>query len=98
MSILAGNVVQVYNKFKDKHGTLINPTAVEVTIRYPDLSETTFVYGVDAEVVRESTGVYYINIDTTGLAGDFDAKWVSTGVGQGVSQTSFTTIAPDISP
>jgi hypothetical protein len=96
MSILVGNVVQVYAKFKDKHNALIDPTTVSVKIRTPAGVDTTYTYGVNPEVLKESTGVYYININTTGQTGTWFAKWTSTGTGQGVGQTNFTVEATDI--
>ena len=96
MTILVGNVVQVYAKFKDKHGTLIDPSSLNVKIKKPDLTEATYTYGIAVQVVKESTGIYYINIDTTGQTGTWYAKWTSTGTGQGVAQTSFTVNATEI--
>ncbi len=96
MSVLAGSVVQFYYKIKDKHGTLIDPSSLNVKIRNPSLVDTTYTYGVHAQVVRESTGIYYINIDTTGTTGTWRAKWTSTGTGQGVAETSLIVDATQI--
>lgn len=95
MSVLAGNIVQSYAKFKNKSNVLVNPTTVQVKVKQPDLTETTYIYGVDPEVVRESTGIYYINLDTTGKSGTWYVKWNSLGT-QGVAQTNFTVVDTDI--
>lgn len=37
-----------------------DPSTVRFTLKKPSEIVTTYIYGVDAEVVRESTGVYYL--------------------------------------
>lgn len=96
MSVLVGNIVQVYAKFYNKENVLIDPTSLNVKIKDPAAVITTYTYGIAVQVVRESLGVYYINIDTTAQTGTWYAKWTSTGTGQGVAQTNFTVIATEI--
>lgn len=42
---------------------------------------STYTHGVDSEVVKSSTGVYYIDIDLD-RGGTWYVRWFSTGTGQ----------------
>lgn len=90
MSVLVGNVVKVKATFKDETNVKGDPAVVAVSVQEPDATITTYVYGTDVEVVRESVGVYYIELDTTDQTGDWEAIWHSTGTLQAVGQTKFT--------
>lgn len=43
-------------------GALVDPVTLRVKVRNPRLEITTYVYGVDAEITRPSTGEYEISI------------------------------------
>ncbi|MGD9879036.1 MAG: hypothetical protein AB7E70_20935 [Hyphomicrobiaceae bacterium] len=47
--------------FKDADGEAADPTAVTFRIMEPDGTETTYVYGTDAELVKAGTGDYYVH-------------------------------------
>lgn len=40
--------------------TPVDPTTVTFKMKEPDATTTIYVYGTHAEVVREGTGVYYV--------------------------------------
>lgn len=90
MTILAGNLVKVQATFKDMDGVKRDPADVSVTRQKPTGAPETFVYGTDPEVVRASTGVYYLLNDTTGQVGDWEFVWNSLGTYQAAGETSFT--------
>lgn len=91
MSVLIGNLIKVQAVFKDANGDNQDPATVEVRrLRPGDGSPTTYVYGVDSEVVRASTGVYYIENDTTDLPGTWQFVWNSSGTYQAAGETQFT--------
>lgn len=46
------------------NGTLTDPTTVTAKIKAPSGNVSTYVYGTDAELVRESTGVYHVDVVT----------------------------------
>lgn len=55
----------------DETGDPIDPIAVSIRWSYiGDTTTTTWVYGVDAQVIRDSTGVYHADNDTTGKGGE----------------------------
>jgi|SRR5690606_12147698 len=76
--ILIGNGVTSTQEFKNSSGVLTNPTSVTVTVREPDDTKTTYTYGTDPEVVRDSTGIYYISI-VPDAAGPWGFYWLGTG-------------------
>lgn len=49
--------------FRGEDGNLADPTVVEFSIREPDDVVTTYIYGEDAELVRDTAGVYYVRWD-----------------------------------
>lgn len=89
-----GNLVKLEAEYRDPANALFNPTAVSIKVTNPAGTTTTYVYGTDADLIRSSTGMYYINIDTTDKPGKWKYRWYSTGTGQAASNNlSFDVIA-----
>jgi hypothetical protein len=61
---------------------------VKVSVRTPGRVVTTYTYGVDVAVVKDSTGNYHIDIDAN-AAGTWHARWFSTGTGQAAEEMEF---------
>lgn len=75
---------------KDETDTLFDPTTLQVVFQVPPYDEahtTTYTYGVDAEVIKISTGVYrcVVYCDFTG---NLRGLWRSTATNQ-ESRTPF---------
>lgn len=70
-----GSLVNVVGYFFVS-GTATDTTAM-LTVVYPSQQEDTFVYGTDALLTRNSTGVYARNLDTTGKRGMWIYTWWS---------------------
>lgn len=90
---LQGNQIRVERTFKrglagaDGVG---DPSTVTYKYRKPgSTTVTSLVYGTDAEVVRDSTGVYHVDLelDTAGIWTDW---WVTTGQPDTVSEETFS--------
>lgn len=64
--------------FKDIDGALADPTGVIAKYESPAGSETTKTYGSDAEVVKVSTGEFYIDV-TLSSDGNWTLRWNGTG-------------------
>lgn len=77
-----GALVTVQGTFRNSSNVLADPTTVKLTVREPDGTTTTYVYGTDAIVVKSSTGIYTANLDTTSKRGLWLYTWWSTGAGQ----------------
>lgn len=72
-----GNIKRVSAVFT-VGATETDPTAVTVRVRAPDGTETSYVYGVDAEVVRTAVGRF--RFDLTGTqAGEYLVRFEGTG-------------------
>lgn len=81
MTVLAGNVVAVRVEFViTETGADTNPTTVTFTFTDPTGTETEYVYGVDAELIRDSTGHYHVEIPAS-IVGVYNYDWEATGSG-----------------
>lgn len=69
-------------------GAALDPDVVSVSIRDPDGTVTTYVYGTDDEVVKDGTGSYHMDVDAD-TAGVWFYRWFSTGDGQAAEERSF---------
>lgn len=80
-TVIAGTLVRFYTStpFTNISGTVTDPTEVKFGYTVNGGPPTTFTYGVGAQVVRDSTGTYHIDIDTTGLSGTWTYTWVGYG-------------------
>lgn len=83
-TVIAGTLVRFYTStpFTNISGTVTDPTEVKFGYTVNGGPPTTFTYGVGAQVVRDSTGTYHIDIDTTGLSGTWTYAWVGYGTVQ----------------
>lgn len=68
--------------------TLTNPTTLKFKVKNPAGTITTYTYGTDAELVRDSTGAYHIDISAT-QAGTYRYRWESTGTAAGAEEGAF---------
>ena len=58
-----GDLIRITGTFVDVDGAEIDPTTVVAKFEDPSGNETSYTYGVDAELVKSDTGVYYFDID-----------------------------------
>lgn len=98
-SYLEGSLVRVNNVdptgtppgFVNSSGALADPTTVKFYYEREDIpGETTLVYGVDGALVKESTGIYHVDLDTTSKPGAWIYRWEGTGSVQAASRGKFT--------
>lgn len=83
-----GDLARSSNTFKNASDVVTNPTTVTVKVEDPSGNESSYVYGTDSEVVRDSTGVYHIDI-TTDEVGTWVVRWVGTGAVAQVDEDPF---------
>jgi len=69
-------------------GVPVDPDALTVKVRNPANEVTTYVYGVDAEVVRDSIGVYHVDVSVD-RSGTWRHRWEGTGSNQAAGESSF---------
>ncbi len=71
----------------------IDPGAVYLTVRTGAGAVTTYQYGVDADLIRQSAGKYYRDVDID-VAGQWHYRWHSTGAGKAADERPFDVIKP----
>ena len=83
-----GDVVRVIGTWTDADDVAVDPAAVFFQIKDPGRNVTSYEYGVDAEVVKSDSGIYYVDVD-----GDKARKWFvrlySTGSGKAAEESDF---------
>lgn len=83
-----GNTIRVTAAFTNSAGTAIDPTAVYCTVLSPAGVTTTYQYGVDGALIKDSTGNYHLDIDASS-AGEWRYRWYSTGTGKAAEESVF---------
>jgi hypothetical protein len=76
MTFYVGGTVRLTCAITNTSGTATNPAALQVTVTDPAGDDTTYTYA-DDEIVRASTGNYYLEV-TPDAAGWWKAVWAST--------------------
>ena len=89
-----GDDVRVSITFTDEAGDPADPTT-SVTLKFSDPSGnvTTWVSGVDAEVVKDSTGVYHADIPASS-AGTWAYSWIGVGTTDAMDDGQFIVDVP----
>lgn len=64
--------------FTNAAGSLVDPTGVLLKYKVSNGSTTTLTYGVDAALVKDSTGMYHAYF-TPGSAGTYYFRWETSG-------------------
>jgi len=83
-----GDLVRVSGAFTDSDSAAQDPTAVKFQFTDPSDNTTSYTYGTDDELVKDSTGNYHVDVDCdeTGL---WRWHWYSTGTGQASDEGRF---------
>lgn len=97
-NIAPGTPFRVTATFQDEDGTAVDPATITLKTRDPRGTETSYIYGTDAEVQRQEAGIYLGDI-TPDRAGRWRFRWESTGTGQTtVIENSFIVQASEFDP
>ena len=83
-----GDVPRSFGEFRDAAGALADPQTVKVSVRPPSGVISTYVFGTDAAVVKDSTGKYHIDIDAN-ASGAWAVRWFSEGTGKAAVEMRF---------
>ena len=90
-----GDVVRVSTTpgFKNALGALVDPTTVRLLWRvHSNGTLTTWVYGVNAEIVRDSVGLFRADIPVT-VAGTHYFRWEGTGAVIAAEENTFRAVS-----
>jgi hypothetical protein len=80
-----GDLVRCSATFTDQDDTAVDPTGIAFKVKTPAGVTTTYTYGTDAALVRDSTGNYHVDVSMT-AAGLWPYRWASTGTGQAAAE------------
>jgi hypothetical protein len=75
-----GQVVRATGTFKNAAGDIFDPSVVKFRVRTPAAVVTEYIYGQNADLVKDSTGIYHFDV-VLGAAGQWKYRWISTGTG-----------------
>jgi hypothetical protein len=82
-----GQKVRLIVNFK-VNGVLTDPTTVTCKIMDPSKNVTTYVYGADAALVKDSIGVYHVDVITDEKK-QWNYRFEGTGVCTAVEESAF---------
>lgn len=77
--IYLNDTLRVTFTFTDTTGAVTDPTTVVVSYKPPQGGWREYTYGTDAELVKSSTGIYYVDFDCGRLG-----KWTYKAVGDNI--------------
>lgn len=86
-----GDLVRCTGSFKNSAGASTDPSGVTAKIKTPAGTTITYIYGVDAQLVKESTGVYYVDVSAT-TNGTWYYRFAGTGTGQSADENYFRVV------
>lgn len=90
------SAVHMSATFTNSAGNPADPTAVTFRLRLPNGTLVNYTYGTDAQLTKDSTGVYSV-IYTASAAGIYTYYFRGTGAVQaGTDDTQFRVIASSI--
>jgi hypothetical protein len=88
---LRGELVRVSVAFTNNAGAAGDPTTVTLKYRPPGGAIVPIVYPA-AGIVKDSTGNYHADIDTSSAAGIWRYRWEGTSPVQSAAEAQFTVI------
>ena len=90
MSIDIGDLRRVTAAFTDPNDSdaAVDPTALTLEVTDPSGEKTTYTYGTDVELVKDSIGNYHLDISVD-MAGTWLYRWAGTGTAQAVEEGRF---------
>ena len=94
MSYQVGDLVRATGTFTNAALAPIDPSAVFGQYRDPSGNTTTLTYGVDAALVRDSQGIYHIDIKVDEPR-NWHYRFYSTGTGQAANEASFHVVGTE---
>lgn len=85
-----GNTVELVGTFEDSGGP-VDPSAANLTIRFPDGTRVTYVMGDDSELVQIGVGVYVVRI-VADMVGTYWYRWEGSTTKRSADERYFVVI------
>lgn len=83
-----GNIVRCKGAFKDLAGAAFDPLTVTAKIKTPLGAITTYVLGTHAELIKDSTGNYRVNVPVN-AQGVWAYRFEGTGANASAGENTF---------
>lgn len=84
-----GDVVRCSVEFRNNSEVLSDPSVVTFKVKNPAGTVTTYVYGTDIAVVKDSTGMYHVDIEIDSV-GIWYYRFIGSGTLKAASEAKFT--------
>jgi hypothetical protein len=78
IEFVLGNLVRCTTTFRNTANAVADPTAITFKFKTPAGAITTYTYGVDQQLVKDSTGVYHVDL-TANAVGTWNYRFAGTG-------------------
>lgn len=82
-----GDLVRCSASFTTSAGAAVDPTVITFKFKTPGGTTTTYTYGVDAELVKDSVGNYHVDVSAT-ASGTWFYRFEGTGDAQAADEAS----------
>ena len=87
------NLVRLTGTYRNRvTGAVADPTTVTFKVTDPNSATTTYVYGTDAQLVKDSTGVYHVDLSLD-LPGLYYYRFLGTGAVKAAGQKVLNVLA-----
>ena len=83
-----GDLVRATGTFTTAAGAALDPSVVKCSVITPLAVTTTYTYGTDAALVKDSAGIYHVDVNAASV-GTWHYRWFSTGTGQAADEGWF---------
>lgn len=83
-----GSLIRCSVVFTNDAGVPSDPGEVNFQLHNPNGSPTNYVYGTNAELVKDSVGHYHVDVNGS-ISGKWAFRFYSTGDGQAANESSF---------
>ncbi len=83
-----GRIIRLSTTFTTSTGAAFDPATIIAVVKDPSGAVTSYQYGSSAEVIRDATGQYHVDIETT-LPGIWYYRWYATGAQKASNQSHF---------
>lgn len=90
-----GDMVRLTVGFTSAGGGLADPGTITCKIKQPNGAVTTYVYEEEAELVKESVGSYYLDIQVD-APGTWHYRWAGNGTVTAAAESAFRVLESEI--
>ncbi len=81
-------ILRITVEFRDNNGDLADPTTVDFSYRIDHGAITEYVYGVGSEIVRDSIGVFYTDLELS-ISGNYAYHFMGGGAIENAIEDTF---------